>query len=59
MLYQEIRLEIKKELTKSELLEKLAEQHKDEIKCNNESCEQVITWQDGEIVYYKKIEKYK
>ena len=46
-------------LTKTELLKRLIEQHQSEIECNNEWCEQRIIWQDGKIVSYEKLEKYR
>ena len=46
------------EVSKSEMLKKLASQHEIEIERNKEWCEQRIIWHNGQIVRYEKLESY-
>ena len=45
--------------TKSDILKLLQRQHEAEIESRSEWCEQRIVWQDGKIVAYEKLEKYR
>ena len=47
------------ELDRNQLLLIKAGQDQQEIENNKENCDQILKWQNGKLVAYEKIEKYR